>query len=457
MYSDIFGNDVSLTSLSAQKSWDDMQLGFLAHSASTPNHLASVLEQEPNFALGHAVKGLFYIMLGRRELLQIASEALVIARHGLLVTQANHREVNFVKALEHWLNKKPLAARACMEENLRVAPQDVLSIKISHAISFILGDAKFMRASIEAVLPTLTSNHAGYGYVKGCHAFALEETGDYERAVVAGAEGMSFASDDAWGLHAVAHVFDMTANAKAGIAWLENKETAWAHCNNFRYHVWWHKALMHLDQGDVGTVFQLYDAEIRSNKTDDYRDISNATSLLCRLGLDGINVGNRWEELAAVSENRTEDGCLVFADLHYLLALMGGNRATAIQTIVTRLHKDSAVAAGTEDATKPISGPKAAAGLVAFGEGNYQLAFQNLTAARRDLFHIGGSHAQRDVFDRLTIDSGIRSGNLDAAKAVLDDRLAKRGGNEDKFASVRYGMIALCQAKSNQARFVAAE
>ena len=44
------------------------------------------------------------------------------------------------------------------------------------------------------------------GYLLGCHAFTLEETGEYARAEKTGLEGLKYAADDAWGLHAVAHV-----------------------------------------------------------------------------------------------------------------------------------------------------------------------------------------------------------------------------------------------------------
>ena len=32
---------------------------------------------------------------------------------------------------------------------------------------------------------------------------------------------------------------------------------------------------------------------------------------------------------------------------------------------------------------------------------------------------IGGSHAQRDVFERMTIDAGLRAGRYDATEAIL--------------------------------------
>jgi hypothetical protein len=276
----------------------------------------------------------------------------------------------------------------------------------------------------------------------GCYAFALEETGDYSQAEIAGRKGMLQAPDDAWGLHAVAHVYDMTANAKAGLDWLTGREDAWAHCNNFRYHVWWHKALMHLDQGQVDEVLALYDHEIRKDKTDDYRDISNATSLLSRLDLDGVDVGGRWEELADLSENRTEDGCLIFADLHYMLALVGGDRDQAVKALLSRMHKDAQNSKSSIEKAMAVPGLAAATGLEAFGEADYKSAFINLVSARANMQSAGGSHAQRDVFERLTIDAGIRGGFLSEAETILNERKAKRGGAEDKYASVRFEMIA---------------
>jgi hypothetical protein len=278
--------------------------------------------------------------------------------------------------------------------------------------------------------------------MQGCHAFALEETGEFARAEVVGCSGLDHRADDAWGLHAVAHVYDMTANAKAGIEWLNGREAAWAHCNNFRYHVWWHKALMHLDQGQYDTVLDLYDTEIRAEHSDDYRDISNATSLLSRLELEGVSVGDRWEELADVSMTRTEDGCLIFADLHYLLALVGGNREEALGRMMQRLYRDAQRKGNEIEARMAEPGMATAAGLEAFGEADYAGAFSNLKSAYGDLQKAGGSHAQRDVFERLTIDSGIRAGFLDEAEAFLAARAAKRGGAEDRYAIARRTMIA---------------
>ena len=61
---------------------------------------------------------------------------------------------------------------------------------------------------------------------------------------------------------------------------------------------------------------------------------------------------------------------------------------------------------------------------------------------------IGGSHAQRDVFERLTIDAGIRAGQADEAEALLLQRISLRAGAEDHFTALRRGAIAALRQSS---------
>ncbi|MEM6310585.1 MAG: tetratricopeptide repeat protein [Pseudomonadota bacterium] len=435
---DVSGSPISMTNAEAVKSWNSLTRAFLAHSAAAPNHLGRVLELEPNSALGWAAKGLFSVMMGRRELISVARDAHVTA---LNAHAGNFREERWVHALGEWLAGRPSGAIMAMEQVLKEYPNDTFTAKISHAIRFILGDATGMRKSIENILPAHGPEHPLRGYIFGCHAFALEETGDYELAEKAGLEGLKYAADDAWGLHAVAHVYDMTADPDQGIALIENNHSAWDHCNNFRYHVWWHKALLHMDRGELTTCLELYDQKIREEKTDDYRDISNATSLLMRLELEGVEVGNRWEELADFSENRTEDGCLVFADLHYMLALGAAGRADAAGELACRYTRDAAKQ-GEMPARVADPGLAAIAGLNSFAEARWDTAFFNLSNARPAMQTIGGSHAQRDVFERMTIDAGIRAGFVKQTEDILAERLARRAGNEDRFTATRFAMLA---------------
>ena len=217
------------------------------------------------------------------------------------------------------------------------------------------------------------------------------------------------------------------------------------HCNNFRFHVWWHRALMHLDLGEYDAALAHYDADIRAEKTDDYRDISNAASLLSRLELEGVDVGDRWEELAVLSQTRAADGCLAFADLHYMLALCGGARDQAAAGLIARMQQTKQHQ-GEAQGVIAHPGLHIAQGLQAFAAGEYSSAWIHLRAGRADLQQIGGSHAQRDVFDRITIEAALRGGYMDAAEGLLRARMTQRAGTTDNYANGRLQIIGAARA-----------
>lgn len=423
--------------------WNKVILGVLSHAASTGPDLNRVLAAAPDFALGQAIRGVSCLLLGRSEMVDIARQAFAAALQGAPATM---REIAFVHALGDWLGGRPSRAAARIQVILNLNPRDALAMKMIQAIHFVMGRPHAMRASVEAVAAAW-DDHPARGYLLGCHAFALEETGEYARAERMGIEGVALAPDDAWGLHAVAHVYDMTGRARDGLAWLTGRESSWAHCNNFRFHVWWHRALMHLDLGQYDAALAHYDADIRAEKTDDYRDISNAASLLSRLEIEGVDVGNRWDELADLSENRATDGCLAFADLHYMLALCGGERDAAAAGLIARMQ---ATRTAVNEAQRIIAHPglHMAQGLQAFAAGDYSAAFVHLRAGRTDMQAIGGSHAQRDVFERITIEAAIRGGYIDAADTLLRARMTQRAGTADGYATARLALIDAARAQA---------
>jgi len=435
---DQFGYELTAENMECISSWNATVGAFLAHGKETPVHLDQALQHDPQFALGHAARGLFCLLLGRKELVTTAKDCLTIAKTSLKERGGVDREQAVVRSLSAWLNGWPSESAEILDTALRQHPRDALLLKLVHAIRFVMGDAAGMRHSIETVFPEYDPTHPSFGYVLGCRSFALEETGDYRMAETVGREGLEYAPDDAWGLHSVAHVHDMTGRMEEGIKWLENQPDGWAHCNNFGYHVWWHLALMYLDRGDISRVLSLYDEEIRRDHTDDYRDISNGVSLLMRLELEGVNVGHRWEELAQLSDKRAEDGCNVFADLHYLLALLNGGKRLGAERLMKSLHTTSAADGDLARIAKDAGQP-AALGLEQFRLGNYGSAFMHLNTARSNMPRIGGSHAQRDVFERMTIDAGIRAGLAADAQKLLNERMKLRGAL-DRYAEQRFEM-----------------
>lgn len=437
---DMFGYDITVSNDEAVRAWSDLTRAFLSHSDKAPELLKATIDTDPDFALAHAAKGLFFMLAGRAEMVDAAREAHRDAVSARARAGMTERETGYLEALELWLEGRMRAAADKLNATLAAYPRDALVLKLAHAVYFMLGAAPEMRRSIEAVLSAHDDTMPMTGYVHGCHSFTLEETGDYRAAEIAGKRALLLARDDAWALHAVAHVYDMTGRAKDGVQWIEKRPESWANCNNFRYHVWWHKALFHLDLGEVDEVLALYDDEIRRDKTDDYRDISNAASLLCRLEIEDVDVGRRWEELADMCERRTDDTSVVFADMHYLLALLGDNREDAAARLVRSVRTAGARHHGDMDDVAAAAGVPLGAGLTAFRDGHYDLAYRQMGRGCHSLKLIGGSHAQRDVFERVHVEAAIRAGRLHEARGLLYQRLTKRG-REDGYTARRLAFI----------------
>ncbi len=415
--------------------WNRLVAAFLRHDRETPTLLGAVIDQHPEEPLGPLLKGYMLLMLARRELRTGAQEALSEGRKRLAL-RPDARATLYATGLEAWLQGNPRGAIRAMEQIIGDNPMDAMAVKISHAIRFVLGDADGMRRSLARVVSVYTDGIAHAGFIKGCYAFALEETGDYAEAEKMGRKAVELEPSDAWGRHAVAHVYEMTGRAAEGLSWLSD-QSQWAHCNNFAYHMHWHVGLFQLELGRVSDALHLYDSAIRNQRTDDYRDIANAASLLRRIELEGLSVGNRWEELADIAERRIDDRQLAFADLHYLIALLGAGRFGSAEALVTGMLASREN--GHNGQLSAEIGAPLAAGLVAFQAGRMAEAVAFLTPLQASIQRVGGSHAQRDVFKQIYLEALVRSG-APSTVSTLKGRRADRNG-VNRFAERRLGMV----------------
>ncbi len=413
--------------------WHGLVTAVMGHSAAVPDRLAAlgdVAGRSPAFL---SAKGLLFLLLGRRELAVEAGNLLAAARAGL-GEHGSLADRQMVEALAAFVAGRPSRSAQIFDEMLEVTPGDGFAMKMAQAIRFLYGDTAGMRRSADAAISGFADDHPHAGYARGCYAFACEEAGDLALAERAGIRALELAPDDAWALHAVAHVHEMRGHPDKGRDWLAPRQSAFAGCSNFAHHVWWHSALFELELGNIDRVLDLYDTEIRREHTDDYRDIANAVSLLARVEAEGIAVGARWDELATIAERRVDDGCMVFADLHYLMALLASGRQDAADRLIERM---AGAGDGTEfGAVAAGAGAAAGGGLAAMRRGKHEDALIGLRTARAQMQTIGGSHAQRDVFERLTIDAALKAGRTDEARAIIKDRAQKRGAF-DRFALER--------------------
>jgi tetratricopeptide (TPR) repeat protein len=385
----------SSVSKDAQQAFQQAVFGLAAHRPSTGAALQAAISADPDHVAAHALKGFANLILARSELLPNAEAALADARMALVRADGGTEDERiFVGALEDAVGGSFSSAIDALDEGFAGRPAAFLPFKLSHSLRFMIGDGAGMLATSARAADGIDRVDPMAGFVLGCHAFSLEEAGRYDEAMSAGLDAVSLEPNDSWGLHAVSHVFEMRGQTEDGINWLEDSRPAWSRCNNFSFHMAWHLALLHLEQGEHERVLQIYDDEVRPQQTDDFRDMANAVSLLWRLNQVGVHVGSRWVELADIARSRRQDTTLIFAALHNLAALVAvGDRAAATELVMQIETK--ALSSGDQGRVAAEIGMPMARILTGMSAPADR---QMLDRMMINLNKVGGSNAQRDFF-----------------------------------------------------------
>ncbi|MCB4825175.1 hypothetical protein [Roseicella aerolata] len=406
----------------------------VAHRPDAAAALDRALAADPHLVAAHALRGLAQVILARPETMAAARAALARAEAALSERGAGCTgdERALFDTLALGSEGRLLAAADRLDLALAHSPQALLLLKLSHTLRFMAGDVPGMLRTTHAALRACTPEMQGYGFLLGCHAFALGEVGDLAGAERFGRRAMGLESRDAWALHAVAHVHEMRGQAEAGIAWIEGARPAWAGCNNFAFHLAWHLALFHLERGRQEAALDLYDREVRPGPGEDFRDYANAASLLERLRQEGIDVGDRWRELAEVAARRRRETTLVFAVLHRLLALAAVGDLPAARETVAALEAEAASGCGDQSQVAALVGIPLARAILASGKGAGSPT--GIGTALDGLNRLGGSRAQRDVFLRLLAERAAAVGDGASLDAVL--ALRRRLRRDDRFAAL---------------------
>ena len=424
---DMNGEVVQAASQETVRLLDHTVMGYARARRDTRDRLSAVLAHDPTCVLAHCIDGYLAMLSSKRDAMPRARQALTRARGARNVIA--RREQLHCTALDAWSRGDMRGAAGVWDTLLDEFPRDLVALKVSQFVLSYLGESNGMRERVARVLPSWSPNEPGYGFVLGCHAYALEESGDYRQAEETGRRAVDLDRGDIWAAHAVAHVAEMEGRLEDGIAWIADLADEWHECSNFALHLKWHEGLYHLELEQHDRVLALYDREVRAESTDDYLDMANAVSLLWRLEQADVSVGARWTELAARAASHVDDHALVFVDLHYLMALAAAGNGTVVEEFLTSCERFAASGQGTEAEVMADVGLPLARAVVAHRRGAYAEAVDELMPVRRRVRRIGASHAQRDVFDQLLIDAAVRGRRFAEARELLAERLAWRPSN----------------------------
>ncbi|OPL33560.1 hypothetical protein AM593_03832, partial [Mytilus galloprovincialis] len=283
------------------------------------------------------------------------------------------RERKHVKAVKLWAEGETSKACDVWEDILVDNPLDMLALKFAHDSYFYLAYHPQMRDGI--------------------------------------ARSLDINRHDAWATHAMAHVFEMGGRQDEGLQFMSATENDWNVCGMIACHDYWHYALYNVEKGNYSDAVGLYDTQVGplAAKSGAMLDMVDACSLLYRLQLEGVNVGDRYKDIQDVCKQHLDDHVLAFNDAHFMMSCIGAGDKVSTGKLLESMRSFVKNGKGYNcDITTEV-GLALCEALVSYDNGDFAKAVDLVSPVRYQVIKIGGSHAQRDIFNQFVIHCAMKS------------------------------------------------
>ena len=412
---DDLGNEVSTDSAEVLAGLNDFGGGFLAYETRA-ERILDVAQAHPEALLAQVYAGFLWLFLESPEGPVQARRYLASAER--VQGTGNEREVLHVDILRSWIDDDIPEALRRAEALTDRFPHDLVITKLLQYLAFNRGDSPLM---LRAILKVLDANRQ-VPYAHGMAAFAYEQCHLLTDAEREAREAVALKAKEPWAQHALAHVLLTQGRIEEGTRFLEQARSTWSGLNSFMYtHLWWHLAVFYLSRGRAREALAIYDEHVWGIAKTYSQDQIGAVQLLTRLELAGVDVGDRWTDLADHIAARGDDTVQPFLSLLYLYGLARDGRPQA-GTLLAAIEQQAAQALPHSRETWTRVAVPAAQGLHAYAQGDYERARVRLADALPALVGIGGSHAQRDLFVQLQLSAELQSGHWLAVQQALESR-----------------------------------
>ncbi len=403
----------------------------LAQQYGPEEELLAALEADEGFAVAHAALAMVQMMRGSapqaRERIRLAHDV----KGG-----ASKREQQQIETIDLWIRGEGHSSAALLREHLAEFPRDCMMIRLAQRLynrgcsTVGSGDANFppaYYALLSSIAPAYGEDWAFYGQ----YAWANHEIGLMSEGMRLAQRSLELRPDNAVAAHSVAHVFYETGDPSGGADFLGPWLSALDKRADYRVHLSWHQALFELALGHQDQVTSWYNTEIEPTvRNGRAASLTEAASLLWRMQIySGAPPMLPWDMVCVLASPAAEKTGVAFGDAHAALALAGSGDETALENMLGGLAAEAQMGnALAKEVMIPL-----VQGLYAFAHEDYQEAVLHLGPLESQLVRMGGSHAQREVFEDTILEAYLRAGELDKSEAMLGERLGRRNTVRDTF------------------------
>lgn len=382
---------------------------------------------DPDFALAHIGRARVHQIFGRP-----AEARASAARARSLAANATERERGHIHIIASVIEGQPASALADAERHLDEYPRDAL------VLALLLGAFGLYAFSgrpdhDQARLAICERHAAQYGqdwWFLSHLGWANTEAGNVGPGRDLTERALALRSANGNAAHALAHALFEQGDAATGQRFLSDWLPAHNRASYLSGHLSWHLALLAIESDDSESALRIYRDHIRPavSNAAPINTLTDGVSLLWRLALNGHKVSRSlWDEIADFGEQRIPHAGIHFMDLHYVLAAaaMGHEERTKRRlSELDRLHADGKLAPGAIvlDLCR---------GTQAFAAGDDNEAIRILAPLMPEVVRIGGSHAQRELWEDTLIVACLRARQVEKARTLIEGRLRRRPSARD--------------------------
>jgi hypothetical protein len=402
---------------------------LLSANLGAEEELETAVAADPDFALAHIARARFLQLRARMPEAKAAAARAKSLRDGVTARERRH-----IDAIALAVDGSAVEALAMVRAHASEYPRDALPLSLALGVFGLLGFSgrrdhhEAQLALLEELAPHWDDDWWFLGYL----GWAYIETGEVAKGTRLVERSLAGNPRNAHAAHQRVHGFFEAGDAAGGAAFIEDWLEGYDRAGQLHCHLSWHLALFELARGNGERARAIYLDNIRPSTAQavPMLVLADAASFLWRWRYYGVapSLEQEWAEVAAHAQRHFPRASLAFADVHAALveAAIGNDNSVCDRIAgLESLTRDGRLPPGKV-------APTLCAGAAALGRGDNAEAARLLEAALDDLPRIGGSHAQREVFEDSLIVAYLRSGRSAEAARLLRARMDRRPSARDE-------------------------